>query len=109
MLLVEDNDGAGVERDGAFAVVALGVALQDDDAVGDGHGLTDREPRLVEVEIRPAQRERFGPSQAGGGDEERQGVVPVTCGQAVVEQGDEVCALHPWTAGARGNRGRHGR
>jgi hypothetical protein len=50
-VVVEDGDGAGVERDGAFAVVALGVALPDDDAVGDGDGLADGEPCPVEVDV----------------------------------------------------------
>lgn len=56
----EYGDGAGVECDGAFAVVALGVVLPHDDAVGDGDGLADGEPGVVEVEVRPAQREGLG-------------------------------------------------
>jgi hypothetical protein len=91
-VVVEDGDGAGIEGDGAFAVVALGVALPDDDAVGDGDGLADREPCAVEVDVAPPQRERFGSSQAGGGDEEPQGVVPVAGCAAVVEEGDELLA-----------------
>jgi hypothetical protein len=102
-VVVDDGDGAGVERDGAFAVVALGVTLPDDDAVGDGHGLTDREPCPVKLEVAPSQRERFGPSQAGGGDEEPQGVVTVAAGAAVVEEGDELVAGPAVVAGVAGS------
>jgi len=102
-VFVEDGDGAGVERDGAFAVVALGVPLPDDDTVGDGHGLTDRESCPVELEVAPSQRERFGTSQAGGGDEEPQGVVPVVALAAVVEEGDELVAGPAVVAGVAGS------
>jgi hypothetical protein len=91
-VIVEDGDGAGIEGDGAFAVVALGVALPDDDAVGDGDGLADREPCTVEVDVVPPQRERLGSTQAGGGDEEPQRVEPVVAVAAVVEEGDELLA-----------------
>jgi hypothetical protein len=61
-VFVQDGDGAGVDRDGAFAVVALRVALPDDDAACDGDGLADRESCPVELEVAPSQRERFGTS-----------------------------------------------
>jgi hypothetical protein len=59
---------------------------------GDGDGLADRDPCPVEVDVVPPQRERFGSSQAGGGDEEPQRVEPVAAGAAVVEEGDELLA-----------------
>jgi hypothetical protein len=51
-----------------------------------------RDPCPVEVDVVPPQRERFGSSQAGGGDEEPQRVEPVAAGAAVVEEGDELLA-----------------